>query len=251
MTMPDYLIRMGSLHNLRAVEAYPTVAGGRMRGNRLYRAGAWERITEADRAWLDANVQTILDLRHPDEINSAAEYRTGEPPASVVFHSIFREDVPLAQFTAELNGLHGSAISADRYLHYLKVGAAERFARSIELLAEEDRYPVLINCTAGKDRTGILVAMAMELVGVDDETIASEYERSNADIDGLINYLEQVGRTPQGTPEEIRSRMETPADKMHGFLEGVRKEHGSVADLLASHGVKDDTFEALREQLLE
>lgn len=251
MTTPDYLIPMESLHNLRAVEGYATADGARMRDGRLYRAGAWERTTEADRAWLNANVTTILDLRHPDEVNGAVDYRLDEPPSSVVFHSIFRTEVPLAEFTAELNGLHGSAISADRYLHYLKVGAAERFARGVELLAEEDRYPVLINCTAGKDRTGILVAMAMELIGVDDETIANEYERSNSDIDGLINYLKQVGRTPQGSYEEQVARMETPAEEMHGFLEGVRTEHGSVADLLAANGVTDDTLDRLKKLLLE
>ncbi len=251
MTTPDYLIPMEALHNLRAVQGYATASGARMRDGRLYRAGAWERTTEADRAWLTANVQTILDLRHPDEVNGAVEYRLDDPPASVVFHSIFRTEVPLAEFTAELNGLHGNGITADRYLHYLKVGAAERFARGIELLAEEDRYPVLINCTAGKDRTGILVAMAMELIGVDDETIAHEYERSNADIDGLINYLREVGRPPQGTRDEMVARMETPAEKMLGFLEGVRAEHGSVADLLASNGVSDDTFDRLKKHLLE
>jgi protein-tyrosine phosphatase len=179
------------------------------------------------------------------------EYRLDEPPSSVVFHSIFRTEVPLAEFTAELNGLHGSAISADRYLHYLKVGAAERFARGIELLADDERYPVLINCTAGKDRTGILVALAMELIGVDDDAIAAEYQRSNSDIDGLIGYLRAVGRPPQGSYEEMVARMETPAEKMLGFLDGVRAEHGSVTDLLAANGVSDDTFEALRKQLLE
>ena len=251
MTAPDYLIPMDALHNLRAVEGYTNAAGQRMRSRRLYRAGAWERVTEADRAWLGANVETILDLRHPDEINSAIDYRLGEPPQTVVFHSIFRPEVTMAEFSAELNSLHGSAITSDRYLHYLKVGAADRFARGVELLAEEDRYPFLINCTAGKDRTGILVAMVMDVLGIDEDMIAAEYERSNADIDGLIGYLESVGRHPQGTPEEIRARMVTPAEKIHGFLEGVRTEHGSVTDLLASNGVSDDTFEELRKLLLE
>jgi protein-tyrosine phosphatase len=251
MTAPDYLIPMEALHNLRAVEGYTNTEGQRMRDGRLYRAGAWERVTEADRAWLGDNVETILDLRHPDEINSAVDYRLGDPPQTVVFHSIFRPEVTMAEFTAELNGLHGAGITSDRYLHYLKVGAADRFARGVELLAEEHRYPFLINCTAGKDRTGILVAMVMDVLGIDEETIAAEYERSNADIDGLIGYLESVGRHPQGTPEEIRARMVTPAEKMHGFLEGVRAEHGSVTDLLAANGVSDATFEALKKLLLE
>ncbi len=251
MTTPDFIIRMEALHNLRAVEGYRTASGARMRNGRLYRAGAWELMTEADRAWFGDNIETVLDLRHPDEVRDAAASSLGAPPATLVHHSIFRPEVPLAEFTAELNGLHDSAISADRYLHYLKVGAADRFARGVELLAEEDRYPVLINCTAGKDRTGILVALVMELLGVNDEAIGAEYERSNAGIEGLIAYLESIEREPQGTPEEIRARMVTPADKILGFLEGVRAEHGSVADMLASNGVSDETFEALRDLLLE
>ena len=251
MATQDFLIPMEALHNLRAVEGYATASGARMRPERLYRSGAWERLTEADRTWFGKNVETVLDLRHPDEVSGAAAFSGGEPPATVVYHSIFRPDVSMADFGAELNGLHGPGISAERYLHYLKVGAADRFARSVELLAEEDRYPVLINCTAGKDRTGILVALVMDVLGVDDETIGAEYERSNADIDGLIGYLAAVGRPPEGTTEEIRERVATPAEKILGFLEGVRAEHGSVTDLLASNGVDDATFEALRERLLE
>jgi protein-tyrosine phosphatase len=251
MTMPDFLIPMEALHNLRAVEGYTTASGARMRGGRIYRSGAWERMTEGDRAWFGANVETVVDLRHPDEVSGAVQYRRGEVPATVVYHSIFRPEVSMAEFSAELNGLHGPGISSERYLHYMKVGAADRFARGVELLAEADRYPVLINCTAGKDRTGILVALVMEVLGVDDETIGAEYERSNADIDGLIGYLSSVGRTPEGTTEEIRERVATPADKILGFLEGVRAEHGSVTDLLASEGVSDETFEALRDLLLE
>ena len=251
MTAPDFLIPMEGLHNLRAVEGYTNVSGTRMRAGRLYRAGAWERMTASDRVWFDEHIETVLDLRHPDELAAAAGSSNGEPPATLILHSIFREDVPLAEFTAELNGLHGNGITSERYLHYLKVGAGDRFARGIELLADESNYPVLVNCTAGKDRTGILVALAMELIGIDDDTIAAEYERSNAAIDGLIAYLESIGRKPQGTREEMRARMETPAEKMHGFLDGVRAEHGTVADFLASEGVSDETFEALRSQLLE
>jgi protein-tyrosine phosphatase len=247
----EFLIPMEGLHNLRAVEGYETASGRRMRGGRLYRAGAWERMTERDRAWFAEHVSTVLDLRHPDEVAVAAAASLGEPPARVIRHSIFREDVPMAELTAELNGLHGPGISSERYLHYLTVGAGERFARGVELLADEGHYPVLINCAAGKDRTGILVALVMELLGVDDETIAAEYERSNASIDGLIAYLVSIGRAPQGTPEEVRARMETPADKILGFLEGVRREHGSVPELLASHGVRDETFEALADALLD
>jgi protein-tyrosine phosphatase len=251
MSEGEFLIPMEGLHNLRAVEGYETASGRRMRGGRLYRSGAWERMSDRDRGWFAEHVTTVLDLRHRDEVTTASQASLGEPPARVVHHSIFHEDVPMAVFTAELNGLHGPGISSARYLHYLEAGAGDRFAQALELLAEGERYPVLINCTAGKDRTGILVALVMELLGVDDETIGAEYERSNASIEGLIAYLAQIGRHPEGSPEEIRARMATPADKILGFLEGVRERHGSVRGMLSEHGLRDDTVAALEEQLLE
>lgn len=245
-----FLIPMEGLHNLRAVAGYLAASGARMRPGRLYRSGAWERMTDRDRAWLRTNVETVLDLRHPDEVAWASAARLGEPPATVAYHSIFRPEASLQAFIAELNAQHGAGIGSTRYLRYLKVGAAHRFARGIELLAEERRYPVLVNCTAGKDRTGILVAIVMDLLGVDDDAIAAEYERSNAGIDGLLAYLEQIGRRPQGTAEEIRARATVHADTMLEFLAGVRAEHGSVRELLASQGVADRTFDALRARLL-
>ena len=247
----SFLIARDGLHNLRAVQGYAGTAGARMRPGRLYRSGAWERMSEADRAWLRTSIETVIDLRHPDEVADAARGRLGAPPATVVYHSIFRPDMPMAAFIAELNALHGSGIGSARYLNYLKVGAAERFARTIEMLAEEHRYPVLINCTAGKDRTGILIAVVMELLDVDDEMIAAEYERSNAAIDGLIAYLEQIGRKPAGTRRAIRARARVSAETMLEFLAGVRAEFGSVRGLLASQGVTDETIEALRHRLLE
>jgi hypothetical protein len=251
MTTPDFLIPMEALHNLRAVQGYTTSSGSRMRKGRLYRSGAWERATEADRAWLDANVQTIVDLRHPDEVSGAEAYRRGEPPASVVFHSVFDPDLPLTAVTKELSERHGPGITASGYLHYLNAGGAGRIARVVELLAEETRYPVLMSCTAGKDRTGILVAMLMDVLGIDDEVIAAEYARSDADIDGMIEYLQQVGRPPGDSSAQAVSDREAPVERMLGFLEAVRAAHGSVAELLASNGVSDDTVERGRQLLLE
>jgi protein-tyrosine phosphatase len=248
---PSFLIPMDGLHNLRAVQGYAAADGRRLRPGLLYRSGAWERMTAKDRKWFAENVRTVLDLRHPDEAASAAAASLGAPPATLIPHSIFPPELSMAEFIAELNAQRGPGISSGRYLEYLRAGAAARFAQAVAMLAEADRYPVLVNCTAGKDRTGLLIAMVMELLGIDDETIGAEYERSNAGIDGLIAYLGQIGRQPEGTLEAMRSRMATPADRILGFLAGVRGEFGSVRELLAPHGVAEPTVAALGDILLE
>ena len=157
----------------------------------------------------------------------------------------------MEELTTEKNKLYGPGISTARYLNFLKGSGAQRFARGVELIAEKDQYPVLINCTAGKDRTGILVALVMDLLGIDDDSIGAEYERSNDGIEALIKYHESIGRRPQGTLEDIRSRMETPAKHIIGFLEGVRAKYGSVEAMMTSNGVSAKSLETLRELLLD
>ena len=80
--------------------------------------------------------------------------------------------------------------SPSRYLHYLSVsGSGERFARAFRLFADEASYPTLIHCTAGKDRTGVLVGLLMEVLGASEDDIAAEYGLSNESIDRLLAYL--------------------------------------------------------------
>ena len=247
----DTIIPMDGLHNLRAVQGYATANGGRMRAGRLYRSGAWERMSPRDREWFRVHVRTVLDLRHPEEVAGAVAARLAEPPANVVYRSVFKPDVPMTELIAELNAVRGPGVTSGRYLDYLHIGAAGRLARCVELLAEEVHYPVLVNCTAGKDRTGILVGIVMDLLGVEDAAIGDEYYRSNAAIDGLIAYLRAIGRPPEGALDEMRARMATPADRILGFLAGVRAEFGSVRNLLAAEGVSDATFAALEERLVD
>lgn len=254
MTKPEFLIEMDRLHNLREVAGYATRSGV-MREGRLFRSGAWELMSESDHAWFEDRIETVIDLRHPDEVERAAHASQGEPRARVLFTSIFPEDQTMASMVDEMNGLYGDAAvvagaGAQRYLHFTKVGG-DRFADAVRVMADQENYPVLINCTAGKDRTGLLVAMVMDVLGVSDEEIASEYERSNADIDGLLLYLQSIGRVLEGTAEEIRARVETPADRMVGFLEGLRAEYGSSAGFLQSHGVGDAELESLEALLTD
>ncbi len=249
--MTNFLIEMDALHNLRAVDGYITTSGTRMRSEQIYRSGAWELMTKADRDWFANSIKTVIDLRHPDEVLNASRFSLGQPPATLIPLSIFPAEISMEDLTTEKNKLYGPGISTDRYLHYLKGNGALRFARGVELIAEKDRHPVLINCTAGKDRTGILVALVMDLLGIDDDSIGAEYERSNDGIEALIKYLESIGRRPQGTLEDTRSQMETPAKHILGFLEGVRAKYGSVEAMMTSNGVSAKSLETLRELLLD
>ncbi len=242
-------IQLEGVHNFRAVAPYRT-EGGRMRPGMIYRSGALEQMTPEDERHLSAtvSVRTILDLRHPDELKVAP---ANHPLRHLVEAcSIFPEDNPNEAFIAELNGLYGTGITPGRYMHYLEVGG-DRFARAFTLFARADAYPVLIHCSAGKDRTGVLLALIMDVLRVSHDDIAHEYGLSDQSIDHLIRYLRASGRHLQGSDEEIRARLSTPPDRMAGFLELFVKRFGTAEAFLAGKGVAPETFAAVRRNLVE
>ncbi|MCZ2109129.1 MAG: tyrosine-protein phosphatase [Dehalococcoidia bacterium] len=236
------------IQNFRTVGAYSLASGGHFRAGMIYRSGALERMSPEDRAWLEGEVgvRTILDLRHPDEVAfSAQRHALGD---YVLPLSIFPEEQAEEDLIAELNGLYGPGPSPRRYLHYLDVGG-DRLARAFSLFAEEPRYPFLVHCTAGKDRTGVLVGMIMDVVGCTPGDIAAEYALSDASIDRLIAYLRAMGRDLQGSDDEIRARMSTPPERMAGFIDLVREKHGGSEAFFRRQGVPAGTIERVRSLL--
>lgn len=236
------------IHNFREVGPYALRAGGVFRTGMIYRAGALEQMTADDAAYLsgDLGLRTILDLRHHDEI----ALRVGPHPLEdrVQFNSIFPDHVRQEELIAELNGLYGPGISPGRYLHYLEIGG-DRLARAFSMFANEANYPFLVHCTAGKDRTGVLVGMIMDVLGVAPEDIAHEYGLSDRSIDRLLAYLRASGRVLEGTEEEVRARLSTPPEKMAGFLELLYEKHGSAARFFLSKGVTEETVERVKANL--
>jgi protein tyrosine/serine phosphatase len=236
------------VHNFRPVGPYRVAGGRTIRPGRLFRSGALEPMTPTDQEVLGRviGLRTILDLRHPDELAMAAQPH----PLSdrVIRLSIFREDWKQEDLIAELNGLYGPGPTPGRYLHYLEIGGA-RLAQAFELFAEESRYPLLVHCTAGKDRTGVLVGMVMDVLGADPGDIAHEYGLSDASIDRLLAYLRASGRQLEGTEEEIRARLATPPERMAGFIELLHKHHGGAEAFFRKQGVSARTVDRVRELL--
>ncbi len=248
MTSP--LRDLEGVHNFRSLAAYPLVGGGHIRPGMIFRSGALELMTPMDCAWLGetAGIRTILDLRHPDELTH------GEGAHDlwdlVLPLSIFPAERTMADFIGELNGLHGLGPTPARYLHYLEVGGSG-LVRGFELFADEANYPILVHCTAGKDRTGVLLGLLMDVLGADHADIAHEYGLSDASIPRLIAYLKASGRTLEGSETEIYQRLSTPPDRMAGFLELMTAKYGNAESYLLGKGVSPEAIANVRRILIE
>ena len=153
--------------NARDLGGYPTADGRETRWGAVVRSDSPAALTEAGRAALaDYGVRAIVDLRLPTELADAPN-----PFAEPGDHGIAYTNV---SFIDPAFAPDAVTTLADDYLQML-----DRYRRpvaeAITAVAQASPGAVLVHCAAGKDRTGLVAALLLGLVGVPAETIAADY----------------------------------------------------------------------------
>jgi protein-tyrosine phosphatase len=111
--------------------------------------------------------------------------------------------------------------------------------------------PAVFHCTAGKDRTGLLSAIVLSLLGVDEETVVADYALSGEAMGRLRDKI--VSKYPDSKTlldnlDEVFSAHPT---KMVNLLAYLREHYGSVEAYAAGIGVPPEVVEALRAALVQ
>jgi protein tyrosine/serine phosphatase len=247
----DHLgIDVAGVRNARGVGGLRTLDGSMLREGVLYRSAGLHSLGDEGRAALAAlDVRTVLDLRgeaeaqlHPDEV----------PDARVV-------RLPLHEPTDVDTGLVVGAAGGHMPLRevYAEI-VRERGDRVVAGVREVAHAPgaVLVHCTAGKDRTGVFVALLLAAVGVCDDDIVRTYAESRerlgdefaAEVAQMLSALSPAGAAvPQETVDDI---LGSPAEYIDEMLAEVRAQHGTVAAYLFAHGLEEEELRMLRERLL-
>lgn len=237
--------------------------GGIVARGRLYRSG---HLANADSAAIAAlhglGFALVGDLRYPGE-----RLREPSPWPDAWASRVISHDNEADGEAPHLDLLRsGDADEAAVAAFYLDLYAqlpfrpdyAELFARVLRNLAaepEDSPAPALIHCTAGKDRTGILVALLQHLLGVAPGEIVAEYLRSHH-APALMRQLPHVA-----TEFELRhgvrpplavfaSLMEARAEFLETSFDAMTARCGSVDGYLRSIGIDDAQARALRARLL-
>ncbi|MGH9045953.1 MAG: tyrosine-protein phosphatase [Acidimicrobiales bacterium] len=240
----DRHVELENALNFRDVGGYPTQDGRTVRWRRLFRAGGLSELTAADLVVLRAlGIQTVLDLR------STAEWESGTFPVkeiSVALHHLPIVEEILDPTRYELP----EGMLAARYQDYTRIGAPN-IGRAISMVAEPESHPVVVHCLAGKDRTGVIIALVLSLLGVDDDTIAEDYALSNLAMARLRERAAAVPDRPLRTEEVANEVFSAKPSNITSLFEALRASHGSVENYVVSTGVEPAEIDALRASLLE
>lgn len=254
--------------NARDVGGLPLAGGGTVRADVLLRSDALATLTEEGLALL-GSIGTVVDLRTPQE-REAAPNRLPSGEAIRVLErpllegaiaqlapqaAAMREQLSTTRPSEEMIAALRAQIPtlADLYLSMLEHGAPvfADCARAVAVPADPGRGGVLLHCTAGKDRTGIAVALLLAAVGVERKAIVADYTRSQSELagpwaDAMLEGMRRAGIPP--LPEIEQLMVSTPASAIETALADV-DARGGAADYLRAGGLSDEELALLRSRL--
>jgi len=249
-------------HNFREVGGYPTMFGASLRRGMIWRSAGVNRLSAADcRTIRSLGIRTIADLRTdherrlfptPTDLSDGLDVLT--------WSSDFGADAERAgsaQTLADLDHVALRGAIARLYTHIAE-SHARPFGDVYRAIAA-GAAPILIHCTAGKDRTGMAVAILLELLGVPREWTLWDYEQTNARLDKTKVDLESaagVGGTAEWlarlSPEGRDLLLAADALYLTAALDGIEGRYGSVAAFaMEALGLSREELKALCKRLLE
>lgn len=243
----DRHISCDGVFNLRDLGGYTTADGRCVRWRTVFRADGLHRLPAGtEPRVVELGWRTVLDLRTVTEVEAG---RFACDDLHAVHLPILRDTWDAERLTEEIDD--AAEFLADRYLEMADSGAAA-IAAAFELLASPARLPAVFHCSAGKDRTGVLAALVLAALGVDDDQIAADYHLSALAMDRLVDWITTT--RPEVAEHMARQPpvfLACPPDAIRRFLVGLRHRHGSTYGYLDAIGVSAVTVAALRAALLE
>jgi protein-tyrosine phosphatase len=114
-----------------------------------------------------------------------------------------------------------------------------------------DGFPALIHCTAGKDRTGIVVALLLSLAGVDTDTIAEDYALTGTYIQNLLVELRQEAVIAGRDSKRYERMLEHTPDAMLTMLTHLEEQYGGSEAYLKGVGSHENQIKGLQTALIE
>ena len=219
---PPRHLNLSGASNFRDLGGYPGRDSRIVRWRQIFRSNHLGHLTEAD-----------IDVLRPLGLKSAFDFRGTEERvaatcglAEIAVHSLPIEPTVVAALRARLAG--GIALSPadaldvmrDSYRNYVRYNTLSFRALFAHLL--EDRAPLVIHCTAGKDRTGFACALILHALGVPDEVIAEDYLLTNR------FYRRDPGASSE-LPDDVRQVLgSVEASFLAAAFEAISADYGDL-----------------------
>ncbi|MBD2869083.1 tyrosine-protein phosphatase [Paenibacillus arenilitoris] len=235
------LLRLEGAYNVRDIGGYEAAEGRTVQWGRFLRADGLHRLTSDDQDKIvGMGIRTVIDLRHARELEQKRNVFNGSERANYYNISLIN---PAASSNAAIRSL------GDLYVNMLdECGPLlkEVFGR----MAEAEGDCVLFHCTAGKDRTGVVAALLLDLAGVERSVIIADYAETEANLSPIMDELRK------DRPEQIPADMYelflgSAPSNMALMLDHLHDAFGGAESYLARIGLGEKQIAGLKRMLLQ
>ena len=227
-----------SLLNARDLGGYPTTDGAVTRRRSLLRADDLAQLTpEGLQALADYGIETVLDLRWPEEIATAPS------PVPPRLPRVRYVSVSLLADTPQDWGALGGYCAKEQWKCTVLERVRPRLRLALSAIASAGPGPLLFHCVAGKDRTGVIAALLLALAEVVPQAIAADYAASTGNLRDA--YLR---RYRDGDPAAIIEAVRCPEEAVYNMLDYLERA-GGIRAYLAGIGLDSAEIDRLRARL--
>lgn len=250
------LLALDGCHNFRAVAGWRVADGRCVAAGRLFRSDGLDQLTGADLSLLTGlGLSHVFDLRASGEIERSPSRwpETMDLRIWAGAESAAEADITALMQRDELDAEAFHAAMREVYSRF-----PQDLAEPVRVLAatilEDDARAILVHCTAGKDRTGFVIAMLLHAIGVARDDVMADYLLSNASFETARARFDTGGRltaVEARAPGAVTALVGVHTDYLHAAERRMEEAYGSIDTWLERcAGLSRPRREALAERLL-
>ena len=234
-------------YNTRDLGGYPTRGGKVTQHGAFIRTGNLDKLSAAGKQQLmDYGVKTVIDMRdeaeamaYPDAFAHSTTVRYFNLP---MFGEHLSQDAQWQLETDAFPTLH------ERYVHYLK--HCQPQIRTIMAAMADNAPATIFHCYAGKDRTGVIAGLLLNMVGVADEVIAEDYAHTTPRIRHLVEDWRAEVVTNQRELWKFERDASSKAETMLHLLHYLTAHYGDASQYLLHVGLSQTQLNTLKSRLI-
>lgn len=227
---------LNTTYNTRDLGGIPANKGSYVKWNKVLRSDDVSYLDEEDMAFLaDRGIKIMIDLRTKNERETTGYTLDSQPEFKNYNISLMISDDVMDITKSDTEMTLG-----DFYCRLLDESKV-MFKDIFNIFYAESSTGVLFHCAAGKDRTGVVAALLLNLLGVSDTDIIANYE---------VTYSHLSQNEALNVPESHKHLMNSDRDNIILFLEALKETYDDANNYLLACGMTEEQLNSIKEEYL-